>query len=318
MNKPIELIDPIGVGKFGNSRCTRFTSRRTSGLILTVFFCLATCKLPSSDAYFPKQETILASLDGNELTLHEFETYLATAWKLENVSSRKRMFHDFLVEKILLREAEQNSISVSEEELKEQIGNYQVATDRDEFAKSFRKFLMVQKLLKLKVHNQIKVESSHIRRYYETNRDQFQADDSSRVLEIREVLENGNIRSFREAARLYSKGLTAESGGTLGTFERGHLPREFEKVILPLQPGEVSSVFRSRQGYHLFMVEEWIPRRHKKLYDVQEEIFATLVAEQERAAVDKYIEDLLAKASLQIYDSELDFQKTRDYVSLAN
>lgn len=289
----------------------------------------AACGLPDGDAHSPPKETLVALLDEERITLRDFEAYLAAESDLGQDPSRKIRFREFLVEKMLLRQARLDGISVADEELEEQMGNLQIEAGDAGFSERLRRFLTFQKLLKLKVRNRVDVTLSDIRNYYGSNDEQFRVGDSGRVLEIlvdgreqareiRGILDPGDVRQFQEAARLHSKGLTAESGGSLGTFERGQLPSEFEKVILSLEPGEISEVFRSRHGYHLFMVEEWILRHHKSLYHVQEGIFSTLIADRESAAVDSYIEDLLAGASLWIYDGELDFRESDDHVSAPN
>lgn len=271
----------------------------------------------------------MAELDEEQITLREFEAYLAPEPDSGQVPPRRSRFRDFVVEKMLLRQARLDGISVADEELEQQMGNLQIEAGDSRFSERLRRFLTFQKLLKLKVRDQVEVTSSDIREFYGSNGEQFRVGDSGRVLEIlaagraraqeiRGMLEPGNVRQFQEVARLHSEGLTAETGGVLGTFERGQLPGEFEKVILSLEPGEISDVFRSRHGYHLFMVEEWIPRHHKRLYRVQEGIFSTLIAQQESAAVDSYIEGLLAGATLRIYDRELDFRESDDHVSATN
>ncbi len=299
------------------------------GTVVLLHLGWVACGLPAGDGRSPEQETLVAQLDEEQITLREFEAYLRTESDPGQDPLRRSRFRDFVVEKMLLHQARLDGISVADEELEEQMGNLQIEAGDSEFSERLRRFLTTQKLLKLKVRDHVGVTSSDIRNFYGSHDEQFRVGDSGRVLEILvddrdraqeilETLEPGDVRQFQETARLHSKGLTAESGGSLGTFERGQLPSEFEKVILSLEPGEVSNVFRSRHGYHLFMVEEWIPRHHKSLYHVQEGIFSTLIAKQESAAVDSYIEDLLAGASLRIYDSELDFRESDDHVSAPN
>ena len=289
----------------------------------------AACGLPAGDARSPERETLVAELDEERITLREFEAYLAAEPDSGQVPPRKSRFRDFVVERMLLRQARLDGIAVADEELEEQMGNLQIEAGDAEFSERLRRFLTFQKLLKVKVQDQVEVTSSDVRDFYGSQHEQFRVGDSGRILEIlvddrarareiRGMLEPGDVRQFQEVARLHSGGLTAEAGGVLGTFERGQLPSEFEKVILSLEPGEISDVFRSPHGYHLFMVEEWIRRHHKSLYHVQEGIFSTLIARQESAAVDSYIEGLLAAASLRIYDRELDFRESDDHVSATN
>ena len=310
-------------------RSGRAPGRGWIGSVLLLHLGWTACGLPAGDARSPEEETLVARLDEEQITLREFEAYLAADAGPGQDPPRKSRFRDFVVEKMLLRQARADGISVADEELQEQMGSLQIEAGDSEFSERLRRFLTFQKLLKVKVQDQLEVTSSDIRNFYGSQHEQFRVGDSGRVLEIlvedrgrareiRELLEPGDVRQFQEMARLHSKGLTAESGGALGTFERGQLPGEFEKVIMSLEPGEISDVFRSRHGHHLFMVEEWIRRHHKSLYHVQEGIFSTLIAQQESAAVDSYIEGLLAGASLRIYDRELDFRESDDHVSAPN
>ena len=304
--------------------------RRWAGPALLLHLGWTACGLPpGDDGSSPQRETLLATLDEEEITLRDFEAYLAAESDLGQAPSRKSRFQEFLVERMLLRQARLDGVSVADEELEEQMENLHMETGDAEFSERLRRFLTFQKLLKLKVRDRVEVTLSDIRGYYGSNGEQFRVGDSGRVLEImvgereraqeiRGMLEHGDVRQFQELARLHSQGLTAASGGILGTFERGQLPGEFEKVILALEPGEISRVFRSRHGYHLFMVEEWIPRHHKRLYHVQEGIFSTLIADQESAAVESYIEGLLARTPLRIYDRNLDFRESDDHVSAPN
>ena len=184
-------------------------------------------------------------------------------------------------------------------------------------------------MLKLKVRDQVEVTSSDVREFYGSNGEQFRVGDSGRVLEIlvddrgrareiRGMLEPGDVRQFQEVARLHSEGLTAETGGVLGTFERGQLPGKFEKVILSLEPGEISDVFRSRHGYHIFMVEEWIPRHHKSLYHVQEGIFSTLIAQRERRSGFLHRGSAGRGLASDLRRGTSDFRESDDHVSATN
>ena len=115
----------------------------------------------------------------------------------------------------------------------------------------------------------------------------------------------GDLRNFKELARLHSQGLTANKGGDLGTFTRGQLPKDFEEFVFTLKPGEVSSVFHSAEGYHIFMMEEWIPRHPQKFYEVQDIIFERLVMAKERAARDSYVRQIVDRASIELHDKSL-------------
>ena len=165
-----------------------------------------------------------------------------------------------------------------------------------------------------------------VREFVEEHAEEFRVGDLARVLEIlaatraeaerlRAQVQSGDLNRFKELARQYSLGVTAQSGGVLGVYERGELPEEFEKVIFALKPGEVSEPFRSDYGYHLFAMEEWIPAHEQKFYEVRDQIFETLTSEKEREAVDRYISGLLEGAQIRIMDENLRFERVEKQVN---
>jgi len=48
----------------------------------------------------------------------------------------------------------------------------------------------------------------------------------------------------------------AQSGGSLGTFERGRMVPPFDKAAFAAEPGKVTEPVKSQFGYHLILVEE--------------------------------------------------------------
>lgn len=56
---------------------------------------------------------------------------------------------------------------------------------------------------------------------------------------------------FAEKARAHSQCPSRTSGGDLGTFGRGQMVPEFDKVAFELQPGELSGVVKTKFGFHV-------------------------------------------------------------------
>ena len=158
-----------------------------------------------------------------------------------------------------------------------------------------------------------------MQRYYRRHSDDYKVDDEYHVLEIlledreraeeiREQLNFGDVRTFNSMARRHSQGVTAQAGGDLGTFKRGQLPENFEKIIFQLKAGEISTIFHSPEGYHIFMMEEWIARHAQKFHEVQEAIFEKLVGEKESVALDDYVNQLFQSASIEVHDPTLSLE----------
>jgi peptidyl-prolyl cis-trans isomerase C len=81
------------------------------------------------------------------------------------------------------------------------------------------------------------------------------AEAKAKAEEIRKKIVGG--ADFAELAKQESddKG-SAARGGDLGSFGRGHMVPEFEKVVWEAKIGEVSPVIRTDYGYHIVQVQE--------------------------------------------------------------
>jgi peptidyl-prolyl cis-trans isomerase SurA len=66
--------------------------------------------------------------------------------------------------------------------------------------------------------------------------------------------------SFADLAKANSQGPTAMQGGPIGCFKRGQLSLGLEERVFRLQPGEVSDVLRTKQGFVILQVTEHNPR----------------------------------------------------------
>ena len=270
------------------------------------------------------QPKVIAVINNQEIFEKEFEDFLVVRWEpsveQKNKPERNAIFKEFLVEKLLLQEAREENITLEDDEiqrlLNEWLAEEQKATSG--FYERVQNFLMVQKLLRKRIALHVNVSVQEIQSYYSEHSEEFHAEDQMHLLEIRvgdsnsaeeirQKMTFGNVRSFKELARLYSRGLTANKGGDLGTFTRGQLPKDFEEFIFTLKPGEISSVFHSAEGYHIFMMEEWIPRHPQKFYEVQVIIFERLVMAKERAARDFYVRQIVDRASIELHDKSLAF-----------
>jgi TonB family protein len=66
----------------------------------------------------------------------------------------------------------------------------------------------------------------------------------------------GRDGTFADIARANSQGLTAAQGGDLGCFSRGKLARTLDELVFQMQPGDVSDVVRTKQGYVILEVSD--------------------------------------------------------------
>jgi parvulin-like peptidyl-prolyl isomerase len=268
----------------------------------------------------PKKEALVAIINGREIAVAAFDDYVK-ANELESEAhdpeSRRAIFEEFVIEQLLIQAAAKEKIELSDDELRLYLEEWRKAGEVSQSEPPrLHDYLRAQKLIRQKIAQQVQVKKEEMERYYADHKVDFVVDDQVHVLEIlvdredkaseiRSRLRPRDFRGFRQQARQHSQGLTAADGGDLGTFERGQLPEEFERVIFVLKPGGVSQVFRSEHGFHIFMLEEFIPRHPQEFHEVQTQIFENLLGEREREATDRYLAQLKRQASIEVLDPNL-------------
>jgi len=300
---------------------------RAGQIIVSIWLALVVGACAQEEVIQPlqRQSPTLAVINGKPILEEQFEIFLSLdPNELDSESSESRrnvLFREFVTEQLLIQEAEKEGISVDPREVKRQLDSW--LSEGQEVTPALRErvrtLLEIQKFVKKKIGGQLQIGNQELYNYYRSNEANYIINDQAHVLElllderdqaedIRRQLKFGGVRIFRSLARSHSKGLTAEAGGDLGIFERGQLPEDFEKTIFKLKPGEISPVFRSAEGYHIFMMEEWVPRHAQKFYEVQDTLFEEMVADKERLALDQYVEQLWLSASVDIQDEALELE----------
>ena len=299
-------------------------------ILLPVLFCLHGCGLKDrlgsqgNDALLQVGEK---SFSKDDLTsffnsrLNEFRD------SVDADVVKSALLDTFIEEKLLLRQAEQLKIEPDPQALDSMRGELaasgagsssELKNDRD-LGQSMEESLKIQGYLRDHLFKGLSVAKEVCEAYYKEHLGDFVSND---VVHVREILvedeaQAGKIlaslkanrnKNFSELARIYSQAPAAASGGDMGTFQRGELPEEFEKVIFPLAPRTASKIVRTRYGYHIFLVEEKILAHQQKYYEVEDEIREKLLMERQRAALDKELASLADEVPIQLDRDRLDFK----------
>ena len=121
---------------------------------------------------------------------------------------------------------------------------------------------------------------------------------------IRADVESKKI-TFADAAEKYSEDKTnATKGGDLGFFGRGQMVKQFEDAAFSTKPGEMSPVVESQFGFHLINVFEIKPAGKIGLDEARKNIQDYLGNQAKQAAIQKYIDGLRAKTTVEILINE--------------
>jgi peptidyl-prolyl cis-trans isomerase C len=101
---------------------------------------------------------------------------------------------------------------------------------------------------------------------------------------------------FAEVAERFSdcKG----NGGDLGSFPRGAMVDEFDKVVFAMQVGERSPIFRTPFGFHIAEVRSKVPGRIAELAEARETIRRFLISRREHETARNVAQRLRSQAQI--------------------
>ena len=261
----------------------------------------------------PRYEEMMQDMDpiAREMQLRD--------WARENVIER------VLLRQVALADGEPVAAEEVEERLTEmfppagdlencEAGTTRAGVDKDAARADIEAQIRIERLIR-KVGDAVpKPKEKDVIAFYKKNRDEFktppmvhashivknvgEGEDEAAALEvIREAqaaLASGS--AFAEVADKYSD--CAGQGGSLGWFPPGEMVEEFEAIVFPMKPGQVSDVFRSVFGWHIATVHEKKPEGVRPLEDVKAQIEGALMREQQETALEDYVDALRAKAEV--------------------
>ncbi len=181
--------------------------------------------------------------------------------------------------------------------------------------------LALGRITNKEVRNKIIVDEKEIRGFYEAHLDKFKRTPEVTIRHIlitlpaRASLEGpvqarakaeealAKLRSgadFAEVARAYSEGPTAQTGGLLGTMQRGEMAPEIEEQAFTLPVGEVSGIIQTNTGLNIIKVESRKDDPVMPVEEVRDKIREALLDQKFDAKQKEWIEDLKRKAAIQV------------------
>jgi len=185
-----------------------------------------------------------------------------------------------------------------------------------------RKTLMVNRLLATLPGAGTAVSADDINRFYDQHRDELAQPSEVRVSEIFvRVAASGSVADraaalerakavlaqlraggdFAALARSHSDdGATAKHGGDRGFVHRGQLPAALDDAVFALQPGQVSEIVESPEGYHIVTVTEIRPPRTAALADVRGHIAKLLEEDERNRRQAAFVKTLREKAKIEV------------------
>jgi peptidyl-prolyl cis-trans isomerase SurA len=251
---------------------------------------------------------------------------------------RRRILERLVETRLQLQEATREQITAEEAEVEEELAQVQKrlkAGSRAEFEETvraqgltletvkrrIREQVMIQKVVRRKVHMRISVTESEIEQYLLENREKL---ETGLAYQARHILlvpaapadepawEAARARAeevwakilagedFAELARRYSQDPTARDGGDLGVLKQGELAEEVERRMLRLRPGEASAPFRTPLGYHLVRLEWKDSLSGEALGQAKQQIREILFRQKYAARLQAWLAEIRKRAVIDI------------------
>ena len=190
---------------------------------------------------------------------------------------------------------------------------------KERFHELIQDQVSVQSIIDAAIGSKIKVDRSEVEQFYWLHVKNYNVSERVRVRHI--VTEDFNKANdllkrlqkgdnFAKLAINHSISPDRSTGGDLGYFARGTMPKVFDDACFKLEKkGDLSPVVRSEYGYHIFKLLDRIPAGRKDLSEVSGEIAQELTQEKIEQEFTKWYEEVKKNVQIKINHNVLDTLK---------
>jgi peptidyl-prolyl cis-trans isomerase SurA len=199
----------------------------------------------------------------------------------------------------------------------------------EDFKANIRNQIITQEVMRQEVGEHIQMTPGEVERYYEEHKQDYVQPESVRLGEI--LISTGKEGTddpakvaaakakaddlearlhaggdFAQLARSFSDGSTAASGGDLGQYKRGQLPKVLEDKTFDLASGQYTDPILTRQGYIILKVVQHTPGGPRPYKDVQEDVEQAYYMSLMDPAIRDYLSRMRDEAFIQIKQGYVD------------
>jgi len=273
---------------------------------------LAACLALAAPAFGEIVNRIVASVDGDPITLYELDQYQKKqAALLPNLpaASEKDMLQALITEKLLAKEIASRGIQVRDQDIDRYIGHIrdvnhltedqlkealkQQGMEYDKYRQQVRSEIEKVQLLNREIRGKVNVTPEEVQRYYDAHKKDYEKAGGVKLRQITLKLDPNSpdeiakvvidriqsIRAkalkgedFATLAKQNSEDPTAHDGGDLGEVDPAKLVTEFEGPLNKMKEGEVSEPIRTKIGVVLLKLEKRIPAGYQPETEVAADI----------------------------------------------
>jgi len=246
---------------------------------------------------FAFEDKVVAIVNKDVITQEELDNYIiflrmqmsAEQWHQNNITKAKAL-ENLIEDKIIVQEAQRKQIKTDDSAVEQRInkikasfasiGEFEEALMTEgisltELKKRIKEQLLINKVLTEEIRSRIIVSPKEVTDYYQQHIEEYKIPQRVLVESIfveQEDLANriyNSLKNGEDFSKLQKDYSTKES---LGLISKGEMRKDLDEFIFNLQSGEVSSPFKTEEGYFIFLVKDKYPQEYKRLLDVQADI----------------------------------------------
>ena len=275
---------------------------------------------------------VVATVNKEVITREDFENELRWSkrkYRVEKNDSLKaeektwlksNILNELIQENLLRQEAVRQDVKVSSGEFEKYLdqakegykeNTFQRALDIEEISRSqwenkLKTHLLIKKLIEEVINRKIEIKDEQLLDYFKQHMEEFQKGEQVRTLHIMVETEDEARRisklirkgkSFSELAKQHSTSPEGKSGGDMGYYEAGQMPKWFDDVF-KLEVNKVSDIIRTPFGVHIFKVIDKKPERKMSFEESKKQIHTQLLHEAQEQAFHKWVEEIKNKSEI--------------------
>lgn len=188
----------------------------------------------------------------------------------------------------------------------------------EDFQANIQNGIITQEVMRQEVGEHIQFTPGEAMRYYDEHKQDYTQPESERLSEIlisaspddaakqeaaKAKADDIEARlhaggDFAQLARSFSEGPTAASGGDLGVYKRGQLPKVLEDKTFPLSTGQYSDPILTRQGYIILKVVQHNAGGPAPYKDVEQQVEESLYESRMEPAIRAYLSKMRDEAAI--------------------
>jgi len=290
-------------------------------------------------------DAMVVEVDGRTLTHGELESQVRQFMQSRggNLSAgagaatadvAKQMVEGFVARTLLLNQAEEQGIEVSEDDVNAVLDSLrsqlppdasldvalrQIGLSEQELRENIERDLKIKQLIDRQTDELPAITDEKVQTFYDDSAEQFRQSESvsarhiliqvdpdapeavreekrKKAEALRQQLIDGT--DFAELAREHSEGPSASRGGDLGAFGRGQMVPAFEEAAFSQDVNEIGPVVETQFGYHIIQVQERQEARTRSLDEVREDIVSYLESRRAQSVIEDYVETLRQGAEI--------------------